>query len=134
MLTATPEVKVYVALGVTDMRKSINGLALLVEEHFRLDLFTGSLFAFCNRRRDRVKIIYWDRNGFCLWMKRLEKEAFRWPESEMEVIEISQTALGWLLHGLDLWIIGSGLTYGHFAGHNTHKSSRPSTSEILPSF
>jgi len=101
MLTATPEVKVYVALGVTDMRKSINGLALLVEEHFRLDLFTGSLFAFCNRRRDRVKIIYWDRNGFCLWMKRLEKEAFRWPESEQE-IEISQTALGWLLHGLDL--------------------------------
>ena len=102
MLTTTPEVKVYVALGVTDMRKSINGLALLVEENFRLDLFTGSLFAFCNRKRDRVKIIYWDRNGFCLWMKRLEKEVFRWPESEMEVIEISQTALGWLLHGLDL--------------------------------
>ncbi len=102
MLTTTPEVKVYVALGVTDMRKSINGLALLVEEHFRLDLFSGSLFAFCNRKRDRVKIIYWDRNGFCLWMKRLEKEVFRWPESEQEVIEISQTALGWLLHGLDL--------------------------------
>ena len=102
MLPTTPEVKVYVALGVTDMRKSINGLALLVEENFRLDLFTGSLFAFCNRKRDRVKIIYWDRNGFCLWMKRLEKEVFRWPESEMEVIEISQTALGWLLHGLDL--------------------------------
>ena len=102
MLTATPEVKVYVALGVTDMRKSINGLAQLVEEHLRLDLFTGNLFAFCNRKRDRVKIIYWDRNGFCLWMKRLEKEIFRWPESEKEVIEISQTALGWLLHGLDL--------------------------------
>lgn len=102
MLTTAPEVKVYVALGVTDMRKSINGLALLVEEHFRLDLFSGSLFAFCNRKRDRVKIIYWDRNGFCLWMKRLEKEVFRWPESEREIIEISQTALGWLLHGLDL--------------------------------
>ncbi len=102
MLTTPPEVKVYIALGVTDMRKSINGLALLVEEHFRLDLFSGNLFAFCNRRRDRVKIIYWDRSGFCLWMKRLEKEVFRWPESEHEVIEISQTALGWLLHGLDL--------------------------------
>jgi len=58
MLTSAPEVKVYVALGVTDMRKSINGLALLVEEHFRLDLFTGSLFAFCNRTRDRAKILY----------------------------------------------------------------------------
>jgi transposase len=102
MLTSVPEVKVYVALGITDMRKSINGLALLVEEHFHLDLFSGSLFAFCNRNRDRVKIIYWDHNGFCLWMKRLEKEAFRWPESEMEVIEISRKALGWLLHGLDL--------------------------------
>ena len=74
MLTTAPEVKVYVALGVTDMRKSINGLALLVEEHFRLDLFSGSLFTFCNRKRDRVKIIYWDRNGFCLWMKRLDLE------------------------------------------------------------
>jgi transposase len=111
MLPTTPEIKVYVALGVTDMRKSINGLSLLVEEHFRLDLFTGSLFAFCNRKRDRVKIIYWDRNGFCLWMKRLEKEAFRWPESEMEVIEISQTALGWLLHGLDLKQAHRRLTY-----------------------
>ena len=80
MLTATLEVKVYVALGVTDMRKSINGLSL----------------------RDRIKIIYWDHNGFCLWMKRLEKEVFRWPESEREVIEISQKALSWLLHGLDL--------------------------------
>lgn len=102
MLVTAPEVKVYVALGITDMRKSINGLALVVEEHFRLDLFSGSLFAFCNRKRDIVKIIYWDQNGFCLWMKRLEKEMFRWPESEKEVIEISQTALGWLLHGLDL--------------------------------
>ena len=102
MLPATSEVKVYVALGVTDMRKSINGLSLLVEEHFQMDLFSGNLFAFCNRRRDRIKIIYWDHNGFCLWMKRLEKEVFRWPESEREVIEISQKALSWLLHGLDL--------------------------------
>ena len=111
MLTSAPEVKVYVALGVTDMRKSINGLALLVEEHFRLDLFSGSLFAFCNRKRDRVKILYWDHNGFCLWIKRLEKESFRWPESEVEVIEISQTALGWLLHGLDLKQAHQRLTY-----------------------
>ena len=102
MLTSAPEVKVYVALGRTDMRKSINGLALLVEEHFQLDLFSGSLFAFCNRKRDRVKIIYWDHNGFCLWMKRLEKEVFLWPESEKEVMEISQKALGWLLDGLDV--------------------------------
>jgi transposase len=66
------------------------------------DLFSGSLFAFCNRKRNIVKILYWSKNGFCIWLKRLEEEKFRWPDSEEEVIEISQAALGWLLHGLDL--------------------------------
>lgn len=94
--------KVYIALGSTDMRKSINGLSLLVADQFDLDLFSGSLFAFCNRRRDLVKILYWADNGFCIWMKRLEKDVFRWPDSEQEVMEISQTALGWLLNGLDV--------------------------------
>ncbi|MGB3224850.1 MAG: IS66 family insertion sequence element accessory protein TnpB [Desulforhopalus sp.] len=93
---------VFLAIGATDMRKSINGLSLLVEEQFALDLFSGSYFAFCNRRRDIVKILYWEESGFCLWMKRLEKDVFRWPESEQEVIEVSRTALNWLLQGLDL--------------------------------
>jgi transposase len=93
---------VYIAVGATDMRKSVNGLSLLVEEHFELDLFSGSLFAFCNRRRNIVKILYWANNGFCIWMKKLEEEIFRWPESEHEVLEISSKALGWLLDGLDL--------------------------------
>ncbi len=84
------------------MRKSINGLSILAEEQFELDLFSGSLFAFCNRRRDIVKILYWADNGFCIWMKRLEEDNFRWPDSEEEVKEISRAALGWLLHGLDL--------------------------------
>ena len=84
------------------MRKSINGLSLVVQEEFELDLFSGCLFAFCNRRQDIVKSLYWAENGFCLWMKRLEKENFRWPESEEEVLVVSQTALGWLLQGLDL--------------------------------
>jgi transposase len=96
------DVQVYIALGYTDMRKSINGLSMLVEESFQLDLFSGSLFAFCNRRRDIVKILYWSENGFCIWMKRLEKDVFRWPESEKDVVEISPAALSWLLHGLDL--------------------------------
>ena len=95
-------VQVYIALGVTDMRKSINGLSIIVEEELGLDLFTGNLFAFCNRTRDIVKILYWADNGFCIWMKRLEKDVFRWPESEKEVVEVSQAALGWLLQGLDL--------------------------------
>lgn len=95
-------VKVYIALGTTDMRKSINGLSLLVEEQFGLDLFTGDMFAFCNRRRDLVKILYWQENGFCVWMKRLEKDVFRWPDSEEEVKVVSTVALEWLLRGLDL--------------------------------
>lgn len=94
--------QVYLAIGTTDMRKSINGLSLLVEEQFALDLFSGSYFAFCNRKRDIVKILYWADTGFCLWMKRLERDIFRWPESEQEVVEVSRTALRWLLQGLDV--------------------------------
>jgi transposase len=102
MLRIQDNIRVYIAVGITDMRKSINGLSLLVQEEFELDLFSGSLFAFCNRRQDIVKILYWAENGFCLWMKRLEKETFRWHESEGDVLEVSQVALGWLLQGLDL--------------------------------
>jgi transposase len=94
--------RVYIAIGATDMRKSINGLSLLVADHFDLDLFSGSYFAFCNRRRDLVKILYWAENGFCLWMKRLEADVFRWPDSQEQVVEISPTSLDWLLHGLDV--------------------------------
>jgi transposase len=94
--------RVYIALGATDMRKSINGLSVLVEEQFELDLFSGSLFAFCNRKRNMVKILYWAGSGFCVWMQRLEADIFRWPDSQEEVMEISRTALEWLLHGLDL--------------------------------
>jgi transposase len=96
------ESQVYVAVGATDLRKSINGLGLLVEEQFALNLFDGSLFAFCNRRRDLVKILYWDGSGFCLWMKRVEQERFQWPDDGGEVVEMSEQALSWLLSGLDV--------------------------------
>ena len=102
MIFKPPAPRVFIALGATDMRKSINGLSLLVEEQFGLDLFSGSLFAFCNRNRDLVKILYWADNGFCIWMKRLEEDVFRWPDSKEEVMEVSEVALEWLLHGLDL--------------------------------
>ena len=111
MLSHQHNVQVYIALGATDMRKSINGLCIIVEEELDLDLFTGNLFAFCNRNRDIVKILYWDHNGFCVWKKRLEKDKFRWPESEQEVMKISRSALNWLLHGLDLSQAHRGLLY-----------------------
>ena len=93
---------VYLALGSTDMRKSINGLSIMVEQAMDLNPFSGDLFVFCNRRRNIIKILYWDRNGFCLWHKRLEEHRFKWPESEQEIMTIDQSSLTWLLHGLDI--------------------------------
>ncbi len=95
-------VRVYLALGTTDMRKAIDGLSAMVASRFRLDPFSGGLFVFCNRARTIVKILYWDINGFCLWQKRLEKHRFRWPQSEAEVLEVGERELAWLLDGLDL--------------------------------
>ena len=69
-------VRVFLATGNTDMRKSINGLSILVAQHLEMDPLSGHLFVFCNKRQNMVKILYWDRNGFCLWHKRLEKQSF----------------------------------------------------------
>jgi transposase len=71
---------VYLACGPTDMRKSINGLVEAVVSVFELDVFAGALFVFCNRRRDIIKVIEWDSDGFWLYMKRLEKGRYLWPE------------------------------------------------------
>lgn len=102
MIGTFSDLKVYLSLGITDMRKAINGLSIIVEQQMDLDPFAGHLFVFCNRRRNIVKALYWDRNGFCLWQKRLEQDQFRWPESETEVLEIGQRELQWLLSGLSL--------------------------------
>lgn len=94
--------QVYLALGSIDMRKAINGLSILVEDQLKLDPFCGYLFVFSNKRRDQVKILYWDRNGFCLWQKRLEKDRFKWPNNKQEVLEVDYRQLSWLLEGLDI--------------------------------
>lgn len=94
--------QVFIAVGATDMRKSINGLSLLVTGNLHRDVFSGNLFAFCNRRCDIIKILFWDKNGFCIWHKRLEQERFRWPKSKGDVLSIDSRKLEWLLAGLDI--------------------------------
>jgi len=90
----------YLACGATDMRKSINGLAAIVEGSFKLDPFGGSLFVFCNRNRDRLKILEWDGDGFWLHFKRLEKGHFRWPgEGDTKTMDLSGEELDILLGG-----------------------------------
>jgi len=84
------------------MRKAINSLSILVEDTLRLDPFSGHLFVFCNRGRRILKVLYWDRNGFCLWQKRLEKHRFTWPQDRYEVMEIGTRELSFILEGLDI--------------------------------
>ena len=102
MISLNSGLRVYLATGVTDMRKSIDTLAVLAAEQLRQDPLSGHLFGFCNRKRDTVKLLYWDRNGFCLWHKRLERDRFHWPDSESEVRLISTRELRWLLDGLSV--------------------------------
>jgi transposase len=102
MITAPSDVKIYLALGATDMRKSINGLSIIASEQMKLDIFSGHLFVFCNRSRTILKILYWDRNGFCIWQKRLEKDRFKWPGTHKEVMNIGEKELSWLVAGLNI--------------------------------
>ncbi|MDV7106414.1 IS66 family insertion sequence element accessory protein TnpB [Vibrio sp. TH_r3] len=98
-----PSGKVYLVTGVTDMRKSIDGLSLIVAETLEMDPFSEAWFIFCNRSRDKLKILFWDTNGFWLYYRRLEKGRFKWPEPRSDnAIHISKQQLQWLLSGLDL--------------------------------
>ncbi len=104
-------IRVFVKPGATDMRKQINGLSLIVSEELRQDPFEGNLYLFCNKSRRLLKIIYWDRNGFCLWLKRLEKDRFPWPSNQTEAVEIDQEQFGFLLAGIDFWNAHKKLEY-----------------------
>jgi len=92
---------VYLAVGPTDLRKSIDGLSLIVQSTFKLDLFEKSIFVFCNKASDKIKIIHFD-NGFWLYYRRLESDKFKWPISSKETINISYNELEWLLNGHEL--------------------------------
>lgn len=92
--------KVYIACGYTDIRKGIDGLALLVQTQFQLDPFTNSLFLFCGRKRDRIKALYWEGDGFVMLCKRLEQGIFQWPRNVSEARELTPQQYRWLMEGL----------------------------------
>lgn len=103
MMRPDLEAAVYLCREPVDMRKSIDGLSLLVQEALELNPFEEAVFVFCNRQRDKVKILAWERNGFVLWYKRLEQERFKWPDcSAQDEITLSGQQLNWLLDGYDI--------------------------------
>jgi len=95
---------VYLCRDPVDFRKSIDGLAAIVEQAFGANPFGASLHVFVNARRTKIKALYWHRNGFCLWYKRLERERFAWPARGVgATLPVTMRELEWLLEGFDLW-------------------------------
>ena len=93
---------IFLACEFTDMRKSVDGLAAIVQQNFQLDPFSNNLFIFCGRRHDRLKALLWRGDGFLLLYKRLDNGRFRWPQKQEDVIGITDQQLRWLLEGLDI--------------------------------
>lgn len=92
--------QIYLYREPVDFRKSINGLSAIVIEACELDCMTGALFLFCNKGKDKIKILYWDTTGFALWYKRLEKDQFRWPKmSSDKTLSLSKEHFDQLLDG-----------------------------------
>ena len=102
MFGLSSAVRVYLATEPADMRKSFDGLAALAQGVLKLDPLSGHLFVFANRRRDRLKILYWDRDGYAVWAKRLERGTFRIPAAEAGRVEMTAADLAALLAGIDL--------------------------------
>lgn len=104
MLNPGSFIGIYLHRDHVDFRKSIDGLAAIVEQDMRLDVFGRHLFIFCDRRRRRLKVLYWDSTGFAMWYKRLERDKFAWPRNhDDEVISINTQQFEWLLGGYDIW-------------------------------
>ena len=105
MLSLPGTMKVFLAVGVTDLRKSFNGLYALAANQLKEDPLSGAVFVFCNRSRDRVKILYWDGTGLWVFAKRLEKGRFSWPQGvdlKDQKLPLRPEALSMLLNGIDL--------------------------------
>ena len=93
---------IFIVCGHTDMRCGINGLAGIITDKYNLDLFNDALFLFCGRKKDRFKALYWDKDGFILLYKRIEKGNLQWPRNQEEVKKLTSQELRWLLEGLSI--------------------------------
>lgn len=104
MLTIASQTRIFIALHATDMRKGFDGLSGLVSDTLKQDPLSGALFLFVNRRRDRMKVLYWDGDGLAIWYRRLEQGTFQIPASsdQLNAIEIRSDEFTMLLRGIDL--------------------------------
>ena len=94
---------IYLHREPVDFRKSINGLSIIVEQHMQLSPFDSAIFVFTNKRKDKIKVLYWDSTGICQWYKRLEKDKFKWPKKhDHETVELNHEQMEWLLRGFDI--------------------------------
>ena len=97
------EVRIFIRPGFTDLRKAVNGLTGIIEQLMNGEPFSGNVYLFCNKERRLVKLVWWERNGFWLSQKRLEKEKYPWPETEEAAQELSGEELAMLLRGIDFF-------------------------------
>jgi len=93
--------RIWIAAGVTDMRKGFDGLAALVQMQLREDPFSGHVFVFRGRRGDRLKLLWWSGDGLCLFAKRLERGRFVWPQASSGTVSVTAAQLSMLLEGID---------------------------------
>lgn len=117
MLRLSPEVRIYVASQAIDFRKAINGLAVLISEQYDTPVQDGSVYVFYNRGMDRVKCLFWEKNGFVLYQKRLERGRFKLAKTDKRPhYPISQQQLDWLLAGLDFQLMSAfpTLDFSHY--------------------
>jgi len=103
MILDLSKAKIYLRPGTTDLRKAVNGLSAITQDEIKQDPFSGSVFLFCNRDRKLLKAVYWDKTGFWLSQKRLEKNRFPWPQDEVEARELTAEELQMLLAGIDFF-------------------------------
>jgi transposase len=101
MITLPSGTRIWLAAGATDMRRGFDGLAALVQLQLSEDPFSGQLFVFRGRRGDRVKILWWDGDGLCLFAKRLERGRFTWPQATHGTVSLTAAQLSMLLEGID---------------------------------